>query len=175
MRDVSVGRSRKQNARKLQEACASKSKIRSDENDKFLSGRLSSRKLDDRVADVDSTESLDMPKSGPGRRPTVIRLESDSKVKKRSNYFSSGHDLLVEASKLSAPSRNQHVSIGASVSFYSTSDDYYFGIRVFPGQDLANIWIGWLTPQFSFIGSQIAADSQRICFLESTHGTLDNM
>ncbi|KRX28175.1 Ryanodine receptor 44F [Trichinella nelsoni] len=175
MRDVSVGRSRKQNARKLQEACALKSKIRSDENDKFPSGHLNSRKLDDRVADVDSTESLDMPKSGPGRRPTVIRLESDSKVKKRSNYFSSGHDLLVEASKLSAPSGNQHVSIGASVSFYSTPDDYYFGVRVFPGQDLANIWIGWLTPQFSFTGSQIAADSQRICFLESTHGTLDNI
>ncbi|KRY59582.1 Ryanodine receptor 44F [Trichinella britovi] len=175
MRDVSVGRSRKQNARKLQEACASKSKIRSDENDKFSSGHLNSRKLDDRVADVDSTESLDMPKSGPGRRPTVIRLESDSKVKKRSNYFSSGHDLLVEASKLSAPSGNQHVSIGASVSFYSTPDDYYFGVRVFPGQDLANIWIGWLTPQFSFTGSQIAADSQRICFLESTHSTLDNI
>ena len=27
-------------------------------------------------------------------------------------------------------------------------DEYYFGVRIFPGQDPANVWIGWVTPQF---------------------------
>uniref|UniRef100_A0A914H250 Ryanodine receptor n=1 Tax=Globodera rostochiensis TaxID=31243 RepID=A0A914H250_GLORO len=27
-------------------------------------------------------------------------------------------------------------------------DEYYYGIRIFPGQDLSNVWVGWVTPQF---------------------------
>ncbi|KAL3078921.1 hypothetical protein niasHS_014703 [Heterodera schachtii] len=27
-------------------------------------------------------------------------------------------------------------------------DEYYYGVRIFPGQDLSNVWVGWVTPQF---------------------------
>ena len=27
-------------------------------------------------------------------------------------------------------------------------DEYYYGVRVFPGQDPSNVYIGWVTPQF---------------------------
>lgn len=26
-------------------------------------------------------------------------------------------------------------------------DEYYYGVRIFPGQDPANVWVGWVTPQ----------------------------
>lgn len=27
-------------------------------------------------------------------------------------------------------------------------DEYYYGVRIFPGQDLSNVWVGWVTSQF---------------------------
>lgn len=27
-------------------------------------------------------------------------------------------------------------------------DEYFFGVRIFPGQDLSNVWVGWVRPHF---------------------------
>lgn len=38
-------------------------------------------------------------------------------------------------------------------------DEYYYGIRIFPGQDPSQVWVGWVTTQYhyynvNFDGSQ---------------------
>jgi len=39
-------------------------------------------------------------------------------------------------------------------------DEYYYGVRIFPGQDPSQIYIGWVTPQFHMYNSTF--DMKRI-------------
>ncbi|VDL81374.1 unnamed protein product, partial [Nippostrongylus brasiliensis] len=34
--------------------------------------------------------------------------------------------------------------------FNSQVDEYYYGIRIFPGQDPSQVWVGWVTTQYHF-------------------------
>lgn len=38
-------------------------------------------------------------------------------------------------------------------------DDYYYGVRIFPGQDPAQVWVGWVTPQYHYHSSTFDADA----------------
>uniref|UniRef100_A0A0M3IA50 B30.2/SPRY domain-containing protein n=1 Tax=Ascaris lumbricoides TaxID=6252 RepID=A0A0M3IA50_ASCLU len=29
-------------------------------------------------------------------------------------------------------------------------DEFYYGVRIFPGQDPASVWVGWVTPKYHF-------------------------
>lgn len=40
-------------------------------------------------------------------------------------------------------------------------DEYYYGLRIFPGQDPAQVWVGWVTPQFHYHGQSFAANNAR--------------
>ena len=41
---------------------------------------------------------------------------------------------------------------------------FYFGLRIMPGQDPANVWVGWVTPQYhSFAASFVDAEAVRKC------------
>jgi len=32
-------------------------------------------------------------------------------------------------------------------------DDYYYGVRIFPGQDTSQVYVGWVTPQYNMYNS----------------------
>src|SRR4051794_13180070 len=36
----------------------------------------------------------------------------------------------------------------AMQEFGDQVDEYYFGVRIFPGQDPAQVWVGWVTPHY---------------------------
>jgi hypothetical protein len=38
-------------------------------------------------------------------------------------------------------------------------DEFYYGVRIFPGQDPANVWVGWVTPQFHSYGKAFNKDT----------------
>jgi ryanodine receptor 2 len=56
-------------------------------------------------------------------------------------------------------------------------DEYYFGVRIFPGQDLSNVWVGWVRPQFHAYDKRFNAEnSVRKCrYTELDHqgGSID--
>ncbi|VDK79840.1 unnamed protein product [Gongylonema pulchrum] len=29
-------------------------------------------------------------------------------------------------------------------------DEFYYAVRIFPGQDPASVWVGWVTPKYHF-------------------------
>ena len=29
-------------------------------------------------------------------------------------------------------------------------DEYYYGVRIFPGQDPAHVWVGWVSPRYHY-------------------------
>ena len=33
-------------------------------------------------------------------------------------------------------------------------NEFYYGVRIFPGQDPAHVWIGWVTPKYHFHSAQ---------------------
>lgn len=46
-------------------------------------------------------------------------------------------------------------------------DEYYYGLRIFAGQDPAHVWIGWVTPQFHYHGQTFDANSvRRVRYIE---------
>uniref|UniRef100_A0A915DIR8 B30.2/SPRY domain-containing protein n=1 Tax=Ditylenchus dipsaci TaxID=166011 RepID=A0A915DIR8_9BILA len=137
--------------------------------------------------------SSEMPSSGPGRQPTIRR--NSIKKKKKKDFFSSGGN---SASNTASPLASSMVSsedhhrhsvvspVGENLidgttavdnDFYAMQqmgeqvDEYYYGVRIFPGQDPANVFVGWVTPQFhSYSQSFNVNDAVRKCrFNELDH------
>lgn len=43
-------------------------------------------------------------------------------------------------------------------------DEFYYAIRIFPGQDPANVWVGWVTPKFHYYSASFnLGESVRRC------------
>lgn len=43
--------------------------------------------------------------------------------------------------------------------YFYQIDEYYFGVRIFPGQDLSNVWVGWVRPQFHAYDKKFNAEN----------------
>lgn len=33
-------------------------------------------------------------------------------------------------------------------------DEYFYGVRIFPGQDPASVYVGWVTPHYHYYDNQ---------------------
>ncbi|KAL4003146.1 RIH domain family protein [Acanthocheilonema viteae] len=101
-------------------------------------------------------DEQDMPRSGPGRSR---RFMSSSKLKKnkierllehrRPSIAALEQNVIVEGS---APSDDVRPMIELSDKI----DEFYYAIRIFPGQDPANVWVGWVTPKYHFYAERFA-------------------
>ncbi|KAK0411652.1 hypothetical protein QR680_005766 [Steinernema hermaphroditum] len=98
----------------------------------------------------------EMPSSGPGRQPTLKK--SSLKKKKKKDASPSGRQALVMAERRpsmvpleilpdgSVPEDDSY----AMEALKEQIDEYYYGLRIFPGQDPANVYVGWVTSQYHF-------------------------
>ncbi|KAE9546343.1 hypothetical protein FO519_010445, partial [Halicephalobus sp. NKZ332] len=102
----------------------------------------------------------DMPTSGPGRQGTTMRTSLKKKKRKETNPNIQVPPGLIAASNIPdrRPSMCPPEMIGdgtqiaddtyGMIALSDRIDEYYYGVRIFPGQDPANVWIGWVTPQY---------------------------
>ncbi|EJD76290.1 ryanodine Receptor TM 4-6 family protein [Loa loa] len=123
-------------------------------------------------ADAISAESVppsmpkddqDMPRSGPGRSR---RLIGSDKLKKK-------NERLLEHRRPSLAALEQSVTVEGNVPSYDVQpmielsdkiDEFYYAIRIFPGQDPANVWVGWVTPKYHFYAERfVIGEAVRRC------------
>ncbi|GMS80971.1 hypothetical protein PENTCL1PPCAC_3146, partial [Pristionchus entomophagus] len=110
--------------------------------------------------DVLAPSNPEMPSSGPGRQATIKHKGSMKKKKTKRDT------VVVETSKRPSLMPTETLPDGSPVENDSLAllalkdkvDEYYYGVRIFPGQDPANVWVGWVTPQYhyyhdTFVGS----------------------
>ncbi|CAI4225083.1 unnamed protein product [Auanema sp. JU1783] len=148
---------------------------------------LRSQKTNSRSFDAGSLEPADnhpvghkdvlaaadnMPSTGPGRQLTIRKSslkkkqkKKDQNVKLNENRGSTvGLDINVEGAN--------NEGDGAALEAYREKvDEYYYGVRIFPGQDPANVWVGWVTPLYHY-ANETFDDKQgvRKCrFTEADH------
>ncbi|VDK67237.1 unnamed protein product [Onchocerca ochengi] len=125
-------------------------------------------------ADAISAESMppsilkddqDMPRSGPGRYRRLMsgkskknKLEKQAFVEnRRPSIAALDQSVTVEGS---VPSDDMRAMIELSDKI----DEFYYAIRIFPGQDPANVWVGWVTPKYHFYAERfITGEAVRIC------------
>ncbi|CAK5073642.1 unnamed protein product [Meloidogyne enterolobii] len=123
----------------------------------------------------------EMPSSGPGRQPTIVARRT-SPLKKRFGVgkrhqpmpaMSSTVIPLIEMREPSLVDGTQRFSLVAPAEevgpvlddvlsmqeMGDQIDEYYFGVRIFPGQDLSNVWVGWVRPQFHAYDKQFNAEN----------------
>lgn len=119
----------------------------------------------------------DMPSSGPGRQS--VRRSSLKKKKKgkqdqsptpapTASAVSVPSAVVVEHRPSMVPSTTGSTAADddafAMQQLSDQVDEYYYGVRIFPGQDPANVWVGWVTPQFhSHAHSFNQAEAVRKC------------
>jgi ryanodine receptor 2 len=51
-------------------------------------------------------------------------------------------------------------------------DEYYYGVRIFPGQDPAQVYVGWVSPQFHMYNTEFDIKKIRnvvVCSLDANH------
>lgn len=55
-------------------------------------------------------------------------------------------------------------------SYLIQIDEFYYAIRIFPGQDPANVWVGWVTPKYHFYAERfVAGEAVRRCKYQETN------
>uniref|UniRef100_A0AC34QR18 Ryanodine receptor n=1 Tax=Panagrolaimus sp. JU765 TaxID=591449 RepID=A0AC34QR18_9BILA len=118
----------------------------------------------------------DMPTSGPGRQGT-IRKNSLKKKKRKDTVPNVQVPSVITQNANTADRRPSMIppdllSDGTQMAddtygmlaMSDKIDEYYYGVRIFPGQDPANVWIGWVTPQFhSYSKHFVESESVRKC------------
>ncbi|CAJ0581879.1 unnamed protein product, partial [Mesorhabditis spiculigera] len=87
----------------------------------------------------------DMLVSGPGRQPTIKKDKKKGKKDKKDEKRVSTIGLEKLPDSILAEDDS-----AAMLAFAEKVDEYYYGIRIFPGQDPANVWVGWVTPQYHY-------------------------
>lgn len=104
----------------------------------------------------------DMPVSGPGRK---------SFKRKGSKNAANTKTLQTRGSVISTTLGFEDPLIGEKDSDASAMktlgeniNDYYFGLRIFPGQDPSSVYVGWVTPQYhSYVSSFKNSQAVRSC------------
>ncbi|CAJ0957143.1 unnamed protein product, partial [Mesorhabditis belari] len=146
---------------------------------------------------LQSNINPDMLVSGPGRQPTIKKekRKKDKKEKKNSlisvvEQVKNRLESLEKHEKCVENKDEKHVSqtiveklpegaLGdddspAMQAYADKIDDYYYGIRIFPGQDPANVWVGWVTSQYHYYAENFdGATGVRKCRYNEAdhHGT----
>ncbi|TKR86982.1 hypothetical protein L596_011471 [Steinernema carpocapsae] len=120
----------------------------------------------------------DMPASGPGRQGT-LKHKSSLKKKKKKDASPTGRQPLVMMEKRPSMVPLEILPDGSTPEDDSFAmealkdqiDEYYYGLRIFPGQDPANVWVGWVTSQYHFYSTTFnAQEAVRKCrFNEVDH------
>ncbi|KAK6101668.1 RIH domain family protein [Brugia pahangi] len=114
-------------------------------------------------------DDQDMPQSGPGRSRRGL-MGSDKWKKK--------NEKLLEQRRPSIAALEQSVIIDGNVpsddvrtmiELGDKIDEFYYAIRIFPGQDPANVWVGWVTPKYHFYAERfITGEAIRRCKYQGT-------
>lgn len=107
-----------------------------------------------------SKDNLEIPKSGVGRSSLKMR-RGGKKV------------------QMNTPTKGSDSKTGGDYSGSSDDDtwemqqmieqvdEYYYGLRIFPGQDPAHVWVGWVTPHFHYHGRTFEAnDVRKVRYIE---------
>ncbi|KHJ88238.1 SPRY domain protein, partial [Oesophagostomum dentatum] len=99
----------------------------------------------------DVLASNEMPSSGPGRQPTIRRpsLKGGKKKKKDAVVSMEKRGSQIPLDVLPAEIQ-QEDDAQALLDNADKVDEYYYGIRIFPGQDPSQVWVGWVTTQYHF-------------------------
>uniref|UniRef100_A0A158P902 Ryanodine receptor 44F n=1 Tax=Angiostrongylus cantonensis TaxID=6313 RepID=A0A158P902_ANGCA len=102
----------------------------------------------------DILAATDMPSSGPGRQLT----EAVVPMEKR------GSQAPIDIT----PDAQHELDIDAMAQHGDKVDEYYYGIRIFPGQDPSQVWVGWVTTQYHFYSSSFERENveRRCVFVE---------
>ncbi|KAM3723537.1 Ryanodine receptor [Dirofilaria immitis] len=108
-------------------------------------------------------DDQDMPRSGPGRYRRLITSGKSKKNKneglerRRPSFVALEQNIAVEGS---VPSDDMRAMIELSDKI----DEFYYAIRIFPGQDPANVWVGWVTPKYHFYAERfVTGEAVRRC------------
>lgn len=132
----------------------------------------------------------DMPVSGPGRQPTVRR--GSFRSKKKIKLGGSSAASAAAPSQFAGLNEQRHSVTSANYNADGTGDsaasveedffamqelgdqvdEYYYGVRIFPGQDPAQVWVGWVTPHYhSYLAREfnIGAAVRKCRFNEMDH------
>ncbi|VDK18241.1 unnamed protein product [Anisakis simplex] len=133
------------------------------------------------------TFAHDMPMSGPGRQSFLKRNSLKRKKKNKqpeipTPTLSKAATFLVEnrrPSLMALETNATNVSSGipeddlqamtelGDQEYFGIClqiDEYYYGLRIFPGQDPANVWVGWVTPKYHFHANNFnASEAVRRC------------
>uniref|UniRef100_A0A914PXF9 B30.2/SPRY domain-containing protein n=1 Tax=Panagrolaimus davidi TaxID=227884 RepID=A0A914PXF9_9BILA len=122
----------------------------------------------------------DMPTSGPGRQGTIRKNSLKKKKRKDTNpnvVIPPGltsatlggdrrtsmipGDVLADGTQIADDTYGMIAFADKNKKFI---DEYYYGVRIFPGQDPANVWVGWVTPQYhSYSTTFNATEAVRKC------------
>ncbi|CAB3399073.1 unnamed protein product [Caenorhabditis bovis] len=120
----------------------------------------------------DVLASGDMPTSGPGRQLTVKR----GSVKKGKKGKKSEQELKISAQEKKAslvPGDDilQEGDAHALLALKDKVDEYYYGVRIFPGQDPSQVWVGWVTTQYHYYNTSFDGNQgvRKCRFSESDH------
>ena len=49
-------------------------------------------------------------------------------------------------------------------------NEYYYGVRIFPGQDPAHVYVGWVTTQYHIHGTTFSQEAVRKVTVAATDG-----
>ncbi|VDP02284.1 unnamed protein product [Soboliphyme baturini] len=119
--------------------------------------------------DTGSKDSLvDMPASGPGRRSNITSSNTSSEKKRRKT-------LRIEEPTQVSTRRESHMDLMQQMAYQGDGSDvsggeqnrYYFGLKIYSGQDISNVWIGWITPHLHYAGETFTVNDVRKVDVES--------
>ncbi|CAD6199567.1 unnamed protein product [Caenorhabditis auriculariae] len=117
----------------------------------FDAGSLEPAAIATPTGQKDVLASGEMPLSGPGRTLAVKR----SSLKKKKGKKEQNVVVTEKKGSLIPPEANldalyQESDAHALVALSDKVDEYYYGLRIFPGQDPANVYVGWVTTQYHY-------------------------
>jgi ryanodine receptor 2 len=88
------------------------------------------------------SEESDLESLGPGVSINQVSSGMNRLKKKRDSQASYTSEMMESESDFRELELNMDII-----------DEYYYGVRIFPGQDPSQIYIGWVTPQFHMYSS----------------------
>ncbi|PIC27807.1 hypothetical protein B9Z55_019948 [Caenorhabditis nigoni] len=119
----------------------------------FDAGSLDTSTLPTGQKDV--LASSEMPLSGPGRQLTIKRgsVKKNKKGKKAEIALEKAMEREKKGSIIPMEAQLDVLQEGdahALVALKDKVDEYYYGVRIFPGQDTSQVWVGWVTTQYHY-------------------------
>ncbi|GMR59737.1 hypothetical protein PMAYCL1PPCAC_29932, partial [Pristionchus mayeri] len=161
LRDVSHGRQKNRDS-KEREGIVRPGSLRNAKNNSrsFDAGAIEADiQIGSGGKDVLAPAIPEMPSSGPGRQATIKKGSMKKKKTKKDLVVveptKRGSIMPTETLPDGSPVENDSLAL---LALKDKVDEFYYGVRIFPGQDPANVWVGWVTPQYhyyhdNFVGS----------------------